>query len=177
MRSNQSNQQLEKLSELFHLYGSMMYDIAFSILKQEQDAEDAVQETLLKVMEKAGQIQPFEPLSMRAYIRTMTRNTALNMLRGTRFLIATDMNEEENQVVLSLSESDEITYQIHELYDYFHCLDEDEQQVLWMKYWERLTYRQIAKCLGITETAANSRVRRAQDHLKALYTNAGEKNG
>ena len=176
MRSDQPNRHLEKLSELFHLYGGMMYDIAFSILRQEQDAEDAVQETLLKILEKAEQIEPFEPKSMRAYIRTMTRNIALNMLRKKHFLIVTDMNDEENQISLSLTESDDATYQVHELFGCFHRLDAGDQQVLWMKYWERLTYREIAEQLKITEIAANSRVRRAQAHLKTLYMNAGESN-
>ena len=48
-------------------------------------------------------------------------------------------------------------------------LPKAEQQLLWMRFWERLTYKEIAARLRISEEAANSRVRRTLAHLKQIY--------
>ena len=177
--SHKSDERFEKISEIFKCYGSMMYDISFNILKNKQDAEDAVQNTLLKLMEKSDHIHIQEPQSMRALIRVMTRNTALNMLRKTKLQFLIDTNTEENQILFSLSENDDLIYQSHELISLIHKLDHDEQIILYMKYWEKLTYKQIGERLGIAQKAASSRVWRAQQHLKALYLSEdkGDHNG
>jgi RNA polymerase sigma-70 factor (ECF subfamily) len=166
----------EKISEIFKLYGKMMYDVAFSILQNIQDAEDAVQNTLLKLIEKSNQIDMNNPesKSMRALIRIMTRNTAINMLRKKQLHQLFDTNAEENQIMLSLFSSDEPIYQAHELKVLLYELDIDEQKILYLKYWEKLTYKQIGDKLGISEKAANSRVWRAQQHLKVLYLSEGK---
>ena len=167
----------EMVSELFRLYGKLMYDVAYSVLKHEQNAEDVVQETLLKLIEKSDQFEQFVPQKMRRFIIVMTRNTALDFRRRQQRNIAVDMNEEENQSVLSLVSSDEDIFQARELAASFRQLDEDEQDLLWMKYWERQTSRQIAARLHISEAAAVSRLRRAKEHLKELYLNGGESGG
>lgn len=174
MAGSQSEQQSNMISELFRLYGNLMYDIAFSILNHEQNAEDAVQNTLLKLLENADRFTSLAPKSMRKLVIVMTRNTARDMLRKMRFHISTDMNEEENQIILSLSESDDKIYKSHELLAHFRKLNDAEQQILWLKYWQGLTHRQIAGELGCSEQAAVSRLRRAREHLKAFYPEEGE---
>ena len=92
---NQHDHRSEQIRKLFHSYGSLMYQIAFSILKQAQNAEDAVQETLLKMIEKAENLPYDNPDAIRAYIFVMTRNTALDLRRRMQHQISTDMNAEE----------------------------------------------------------------------------------
>lgn len=166
---NQRDHRSEQIRKLFHSYGSLMYQIAFSILKQMQNAEDAVQETLLKMIEKAEKLPFDNPDAMRAYIFVMTRNTALDLRRRMQHQISTDMNAEENQISLLPAESDAAVYQAHELAEMIRKLPKAEQQLLWMRFWERLTYKEIAAQLRISEEAANSRVRRTLAHLKKIY--------
>ena len=166
---NQNDHHSEQILQLFHAYGNLMYQIAFSILKQEQNAEDAVQETLLKMIEKAEKLPLYDPDAMRRLIFVMTRNTALDLHRKLQVHISTDMNDESNQTNLILSESDLKTYQVHELSEIVRKLPVSDQKLIWMRYWENLTYRQIGKQLGITEQAVNSRIRRLLAHLKELF--------
>ena len=166
---NQHDHRSEQIRKLFHSYGSLMYQIAFSILKQAQNAEDTVQETLLKMIEKAEKLPFDNPDAMRAYIFVMTRNTALDLRRRMQHQISTNMNAEENQITLLPAESDDAVFEAHELAEMIRKLPKAEQQLLWMRFWERLTYKEIAAQLRISEEAANSRVRRTLAHLKKIY--------
>ena len=166
---NQHDHRSEQIRKLFQSYGSLMYQIAFSILKQAQNAEDAVQETLLKMIEKTEKLPFDNPDAMRAYIFVMTRNTAFDLRRRMQHQISTDMNAEENQITLLPAESDDAVFEAHELAEMIRKLPQAEQQLLWMRFWERLTYKEIAVRLRISEKAANSRVRRTLAHLKTIY--------
>ena len=166
---NQHAYRSEQIRKLFHSYGSLMYQIAVSILRQQQNSEDAVQETLLKMIEKAEKLPFDQPDAMRALIFVMTRNTALDLRRRMQHQLTTDMNTEENQITLLLTESDAAVYEAHALAEMIRKLPQAEQQLLWMRFWERLTYKEIAEQLRISEDAANSRVRRALAHLKQIY--------
>lgn len=165
----QHDHRSEQIIQLFQSYGSLMFHIAFSILKHEQNAEDAVQETLLKMIEKAEKLPLHNAADIRPLLFVMTRNTALDMRRRMQHQFSADMNEEENQNSFLLADSDSDIYQAHELAEMIQKLPETEQQLLWMRFWEQMTYKEIAERLRISEKAANSRVRRTLAHLKQIY--------
>lgn len=50
----------EKIEEAVNTYGNMLYRISVVMLKNKQDAEDAVQDTLLKYIQKAPQFEDDE---------------------------------------------------------------------------------------------------------------------
>ena len=165
----QHDHRSEQIIQLFQSYGSLMFHIAFSILKHEQNAEDAVQETLLKMIEKAEKLPLHDAAAMRPLLFVMTRNTALDMRRRMQHQFSADMNEEENRNSFLLADSDSDIYQAHELAEIIQKLPETEQQLLRMRFWEQMTYKEIAERLRISEKAANSRVRRTLAHLKKIY--------
>lgn len=89
----------ERLFEKLYLsYRSVMYSVAFSILKDASDAEDAVHDTFLSIaarqMPLISRIE--DEADRQSYILKATRNTALNMLKkGVRQLPAEDIYERE----------------------------------------------------------------------------------
>ena len=48
------------VTDIFDEYGKQLYHIAFSILKNEHDASDALQETMYKVIRVSFQTQAYE---------------------------------------------------------------------------------------------------------------------
>ena len=48
-----------------------------------------------------------------------------------------------------------------------------DAEILLMKYGERLSYREIASHLGITEKAVERRLQRAREQLRGALTNLG----
>src|SRR5262249_23369281 len=70
------------LTEIIQDYFMDVYSACYRVLGRPQDAEDATQETFLSLFrsrEKLAQAQ-----SVRAWVRTVARNTAVSMLRTRR---------------------------------------------------------------------------------------------
>lgn len=59
-------------------YGKYLYSIAYRVLKNQEDAQECVNDTLLKVWET---IPPQTPKSLKAYVGTVARNISLDSYR------------------------------------------------------------------------------------------------
>lgn len=57
----------------------------------------------------------------------------------------------------------------NELHRTMECLASGDQEILWMRDFDRLSFREIAAVLGVTENAATVRYARAFRRLKALW--------
>lgn len=62
-------------------YGAYCRSIAMSILGDERDAEECLNDALLRLWDS---VPPEQPLSLRAYIGRLTRNVSLNVLRDSQ---------------------------------------------------------------------------------------------
>ena len=67
------------VEDIYHLYSAKMYLIAYDILKNHHDAEDCVQETILKIIDK---IERFKEAQHKNYLKKLIviacRNVAIN---------------------------------------------------------------------------------------------------
>ena len=70
------------LAELSSLYGPRMFQLAFRYVKNREDAEEVVQDVLLKVFRKIDAFRGDSALS--SWIYRITFNTAMSRLRNTR---------------------------------------------------------------------------------------------
>lgn len=68
--------------KLVEAYGARIYNVALRILRNPQDAEDAVQETLLKALDKLPQFD--ERASVLTWLYRIAVNTSLMALRKRR---------------------------------------------------------------------------------------------
>lgn len=77
------NHEQRLFEKLYLSYRSVMYSVAFSILQDASDAEDAVHDTFLSIaarqMPLLSRIE--DETDRQSYILKATRNTALNMLK------------------------------------------------------------------------------------------------
>lgn len=74
-------QPVDLMQQLFTRYEQPMYRIAYSILHHPQQAEDAVSETFLKVLEHLDQVQDVNSSKTKQFLVSITRNTAINLYR------------------------------------------------------------------------------------------------
>ena len=70
------------LAELSSLYGAKIFQLAFRYVKNREDAEEVVQDVLLKVFRKIDAFRGDSALS--SWIYRITFNTAMSRLRHTR---------------------------------------------------------------------------------------------
>lgn len=155
-----------KFEILYTEYREWMGAIAFSILNNKQDAEDAVHNAFVKVAENIKRVgDPYSPKT-KAYIVTIVETKAIDIYR-----------KKQRHPEFPLSEED---VGIH--FDYSNCgdlarciaqLPPRHRAVLSLKYRHGYNNREIAKILKISEHNAIKIDQRAKARLKELCSKEG----
>ncbi len=132
-----------------------MYRIAISMLENEEDAADAIQETVLKCWQKVGQLKNEE------YFQTWLTRILINQCK--------DILKAKKKYVL-VEEMPEIEYEDqYETDDWkaiLNNLEEKYRVVIELYYVEGFSTKEIAKLLHIKEVNVRSRMSRGRKQLE-----------
>ena len=71
----------DKFTRLYFTYRDLMYAVAYRVLRNEQDAEDAVQQALLQLTKHIGRIGQVDSPKTRAFVATAAKNAAIDLWR------------------------------------------------------------------------------------------------
>lgn len=71
----------EKLDHLYNIYEQPMYRIAYAILHHTQQAEDAVSDAFLRIIQNLRKIGDVDSEQTKRYIIRIIRSTAINQYR------------------------------------------------------------------------------------------------
>ena len=134
-----------------------MYRLAMSILKNTDDAEDAVSETILTAYENLSSLKKSD--SFKAWIMTILVNVSKKMLRKKKRVVLYDN--------LGLFEKS-IEERTGEMWEAVLTLDEEYGKVVILYYYEGFSTKEIAKILHIPEGTVKSRLSRARSKLQQI---------
>ena len=139
---------------LYEAHKNMVYRLALSFLRSVPDAEDAVQQVFLRLIERRDTISPGKE---RQWLAAVTANLCRDMLRA-----AARRNTEPLSDTLPLAADDEC----REVMQAVMQLGESERAAVYLYYYEGYDTREIARILGISRTAVTTRLDRARQHLR-----------
>ena len=105
------------VTELSSTYGSRIHQLAFRYLKNWEDAEEVVQDVLLKVHRKIGAFRGDAALS--SWIYRITFNAAMSRLRTAKY-----QRIQNDELSITLVEADEPKSTRHEIADWSDLADE-----------------------------------------------------
>lgn len=151
----------EEFSENIRSYTLHMYRLAFSILRNPQDAEDAVSEAVLRAYENLGSLRAKD--RFRAWLLQITANEAKKLYVKNRRVSTVEW--EDN---MSDDMSPAFYDEHHELWDAVMKLDNDFRDVIVLFYYEQFSIREIAKVLKCREGTVKSRLHRAKGQLRTM---------
>lgn len=143
------------IAEAYQLYGAMLFKIAMVYLGNKQDAEEAMQETFIKLMNKAPAFSDRE--HEKAWLIRVITNHCKSMLsslwrkRVTRMEQMDDYFEEPSERLLM---------------DHVLDLPFKYKSVIHLFYYEDYSVRQIAGILRISESAVKMRLQRGRKLLR-----------
>ena len=133
-----------------HLYGmyfSALKALAVNYVKDEDEAEDLVQEFFIKLWEK-GMLEGVEPERLKNYLYVGVRNRALNSL---------DKNDPLRRVgekaipTAVWEEYDEVKDQLEErVRAAVERLPEKSREIVKCVYWENMKYKEVAERFGVS---------------------------
>jgi RNA polymerase sigma factor (sigma-70 family) len=151
------------------------YNLARWLLRNEQDAQDVVQEAYLRAFKSFG---GFRGTNGRAWLLTIVRNTSYTLLKRNKTIdFTTPFDEEihgprgEVDSPVTLLEHSEDANQIKEAMDQ---LPEEFREILILRHQEGLSYKEIADLVQIPQGTVMSRLARARSKLREfLHTPCG----
>lgn len=137
--------------------------IAYCILNNSSMAEDACSEAFMRIVKCYDKIKTFDAAQQSRYLTLVVKSCSNDILR----------QEVRQQKLIKIASEDNLTLSDDSLsaykYDYIvECiksLDKNFSEVMYLKYIFGLSCKDIAASLGITQSCARQRLRRARIEL------------
>ena len=162
-------------SELFHRFHTGIYHTALRILKEEQSAQDALQETFLNVYRAVRSFRGDSTVG--TWINRITVNVCLEMIRkNKKHRQCTDQDISENIDICDEKMKNPLeSLRQRELQQRVQSalsrLREKHRDVVRMHDLEGFTIREIAQILKVAEGTVKSRLFYGRDALRRELTN------
>lgn len=163
--------------KLIDAYQRPVYNLAYRMLNNSGEAEEAAQEAFIRAYTRLDTYNPNHKFS--TWMLSITSNYCIDLLRKRRALLlsideplpphpalktentkgpeAQMVNQEQQEMVQSLLQE----------------LPEDYRQAVVLRYWHDLSYEEIAEMMDTTVSAIKSRLFRARRQLAEIGMEAG----
>ena len=159
----------EQFLQRFLPLQQMLFREALALLGSKTDAEDAVQETYLRLWRQVGRVIAMEQ-AKGFFVKTL-RNVCLNMIRSRRNMTSiefignkTDDLETEQYELLFIEDRLRLRRAIAQL-------PPKARSMVTMSYLSQMSSQQIAEILGETDANVRSTLSRARVMLKNILLN------
>ena len=146
------------IESVIHSYGNMLFRLCLIMLGNTNDAEDAVQEVVIKYLQKAPKFENTE--HEKAWLIKVSTNQCKDILRFRSRNQMVDIDQIKECVK---EESDS------EIIDALMTLPEKYKIVLILYYVEGYSTKEIAGVIGKTPSAVKMRLKKGRMLLKAAY--------
>lgn len=141
------------IEEPFHKYKDAVYRMALSYTKRAADAEDVCQTVFLKMMEQSH----IAPGKEKAWLMQTTANTCRNLLRSSWWRKNGPLDE---------TIPADIPPEYADVYQAVMALEPNYRVVIYLRYYEEYSTKEIAHLLHISQTSVTTRLSRGREMLK-----------
>ncbi|MCI0451428.1 MAG: sigma-70 family RNA polymerase sigma factor [Candidatus Latescibacteria bacterium] len=158
------------LSAFYDRYSTFVYSLARSVLRDDGDAEDVVQDVFFRVWERADAFDP-DRGSPAAWLTTMTRRLAIDRTRSRSFrargreapleAVAGSASDAGRDSVTNSAEANEVLAALEQLEPAY-------REVIRLSYYEGLSHSGIATKLGTPLGTVKSRLREGVTQLRRI---------
>jgi RNA polymerase sigma-70 factor (ECF subfamily) len=163
------------MSTLYERYGRLAYSLIFRVVRDASAAEDLVQETFLRVWNRA---QSFDEQrgALGPWILTVARNRAIDYLRSAEGRISAgvlELDRLENPALFTQLEESALSIdRARRLKAAFEKLTEQQRMVIELAYYEGLSQTEMAERMKQPLGTVKTWVRTALKILRAELTEA-----
>lgn len=158
---------VQAFTRLVEAYQKPVYNLAYRMLGNAAEAEEAAQETFIRLYKRFHTYDPKRKFS--SWLFSIASHYCIDRLRRRRMTLlsledvafsghmASDVERPEESVARNEKEA-----LVHRLLD---TLPEDYRAAVVLRYWYDFSYQEIAETLDTTESAIKSRLFRARQKL------------
>lgn len=162
----ENEEQRNELAEFYSKYKNKFCWIAYSKLKNRNDAEDAVQEVFSQIADKPEIFFNIPPEGRLAYTDIMVRNIAIEMFNAKNKVHTEELDEEIEDVAISLEDDllDKISHD--EILAFMEQLPTPQKAVLLLHCYLGLTIYETSQRLNISLTTVSKRLSLAREAIR-----------
>ncbi len=167
----------EAFGRLVEAYQTPVYNLAYRMLSNRGEAEEAAQEAFIRAFTRLDSYDPAHKFS--TWMLSITSNYCIDLLRKRRaVLLSIDEplpphenlqveREKAPEAQAVQSEQQETVQQL------LAALPEEYRQAVVLRYWYEMSYEEIAAAMDTTVSAIKSRLFRARRQLAEVGTAMG----
>ena len=168
-------------ASLMEKYETQVYHVAYAVLQNREDAEDASQETFLKVWKTLTFFRGESRFS--TWLFRVAKNTALDYAayRSRREALSLNRTDpetgEESETeladtdVYSIPEDAVMTSEtVREVREAMALLSPEHRLILTLREFDSLSYQEIGERIGLDIGTVKSRINRAKNNFKKILT-------
>ena len=136
-----------------------MYRLAYTYVRNEEDALDIVQDSVYKAIKYSGRVR--QEAHIRTWLWRIVMNTAVDFIRKNSREIATDETHETGR---------EDVYQDFDTLEALEILDEREKTIVVLRFFEDLKLDDIARILNENTSTVKTVLYRSLKKLRVRLT-------
>lgn len=160
-------------NQLYNQYCEAMLNVAMRYCKNQEEAEDALQDAFLKIFKNIVNFEGRHEGSLTQWIKTIVINSALSSVRKNKKHHFTDDIDDykiadENDYYVNLEETSEKNEKHKMILNAVQKLPPGYQSVFNLYVMEGYTHGEIAEILEITENTSKSQLSKARKFLKSI---------
>ena len=163
------NQVREYQHILYNRYVDRVYAKCISLITNSEIAKDLTHDIFVKVFINLNKFRNESPFF--SWVFAITYNHCFNYLQKVKRIRIENL--ETYGIDYSIEEIEQSHNELHEIHlqqleALITRIQESERIILFMRYWDGMSVKQIGEVLGIGESAVKMRIKRSRDHLADL---------
>jgi RNA polymerase sigma factor (sigma-70 family) len=149
---------------LYNQYSKAMYNLAYRILNNREDAEDILQEAFIECFRNIGSFR-FES-TFGAWLKKIVVNRCINQLRKKKV----ELEYLETLPSTAVEEEEPSSFDTREIFKGIEMLPDGYRIILTLYLLEGYDHSEISQILGISESTSKSQYSRAKEKLKNIIS-------
>lgn len=164
----------ELINELFAKYRQTMFKIAFGILHNKSDAEDAVQNAFLWIINNIDKIAQIPCYERGFYFAAVIEHISINLINKQKRHPSEDIEAHPDLVSdQSVEEQVSENITIQEIEQALEELSDRDYSLMYLSLFKQMKHKEIAEALNIPEKNINVYIERARKRLIKILKKRG----
>lgn len=161
---------------LYDKYHKLLYKYTYSVLKDHNDTEDALQISWIKIANNLAKIENQAERKIVNFMITITKNSAIDIYNkrsnGT-------ISYDQNMDIAADNGFEEVYMSVDliEFIDAIKLLNDEYRKPLLLKFTYGYSIKEIAEILNISETNVGTKIYRAKNTIKKIILERRKCNG
>lgn len=156
-----------KFERVYHKYRYLMLHIAKQILHNHHDAEDAVHQAFVAIIENIEKISDVDSPKTRSFVVIISERKAIDMLRSNSRRSTVELNEDIAGIEMHFDLDNPVAAAIAKLPVHY-------REVLLLRFDNGFTTKEIASMMNITDSGVRKLIARAKRALQEILEKEGE---